>query len=178
MRIAFYRADCRDGPARRRIELYDYNINVLPSEWLVDYWSKVFHLSIKFKNTSKEFHLLISSLVCHTGGYVSRITVRYCRFKSLPVSEHRLLPTITPSGFNMGMSLNMNFSRSSLAWAESPVRKSRKPFIIHEDGVSPGWTRLVITMAFFLCKENIYIVLFILSAKTLGKGFWRLNLNN
>lgn len=71
-------------------------------------------------------------------GYVSLITVRYCRFRSRPVSELRVLPTMTPSGLSIGTSLKMNLWRSFFATYESPVMKSMKPFIIHEAGVSPG----------------------------------------
>lgn len=100
---------------------------------------------------------LIINFVYHIEGYVSRITVLYCLFKSLPVNEHLLLPTITPSGFNIGTSLNINFSRSSLAGPESLVKKSRNPFIIHDEGVSPGWTLPVITIARFFYKILIII---------------------
>lgn len=60
--------------------------------------------------------LLIIVLVYQIDGYVSRITVRYCRFKSLPVKELRVLPTMTPSGLSIGISLKMNLCRSFFAW--------------------------------------------------------------
>lgn len=44
-----------------------------------------------------------------------------------------------------------NMNLLTLACKLSPVRKSIKPFIIHEAGVSPGWTRAVTTIAFFFC---------------------------
>lgn len=94
-------------------------------------------------------YLLTISFVYQIEGYVSLMTVRYCLFKSRPVKEHLLFPTITPSGFSIGTILNMNFSRSSFAVLDSPVRKSRTPFIIQEAGVSPGWTRAVTTTALF-----------------------------
>ena len=55
---------------------------------------------------------------------------------------------MTPSGFSMGMILKTKLSRRIWASSESPVRKSRQPFIIQLALVSPGWTRLLITMAF------------------------------
>lgn len=81
-------------------------------------------------------------------GYVSRITVRYWRFRSFPVSELRVLPTMTPSGFSMGTNLKMNLCRNRLATVVSPVMKSIRPFIIHEAGVSLGWTRADTTIDF------------------------------
>lgn len=42
----------------------------------------------------------------------------------------------------------------TFAWGESPVRKSISPFIIHDDGVSDGWTRAVKTITFF-CWNRI-----------------------
>jgi hypothetical protein len=42
----------------------------------------------------------------------------------------------------------------TLACKLSPVRKSIKPFIIQEAGVSPGWTRAVTTIAFFFYVIN------------------------
>lgn len=47
------------------------------------------------------------SFVCQITGWASRMTLRYCRFKSRPFNEHLLLPTITPSGFNIGISLKI-----------------------------------------------------------------------
>jgi hypothetical protein len=47
-----------------------------------------------------------------------------------------------------------NMNSLTLACKLSPVRKSMKPFIIHEAGVSPGWTRAVTTIAFFFCVIN------------------------
>lgn len=94
-------------------------------------------------------YLLIIAFVFQMDGYVSLITVRYCRFKSRPVNELLVLPTMTPSGLSIGTSLNINLCRNFLATYESPVIKSIKPFIIHELGVSPGCTRAVITIAFF-----------------------------
>lgn len=82
------------------------------------------------------------------------MTVRYWRFRSLPVSELRELPTMTPSGFNIGISLKMNLCRKRLATVESPVMKSIRPFIIHDEGVSLGWTRAEITMDFLRCNDN------------------------
>lgn len=93
--------------------------------------------------------LLIIVFVYHIDGYVSRITVRYCRFRSLPVSELRVLPTTTPSGFSIGINLNINLWRNFFATRESLVIKSISPFIIHDDGVSPGCTRALTTIARF-----------------------------
>lgn len=100
---------------------------------------------------SSSVSLLIIVFVYQIDGYVSRITVRYCRLRSFPVNSDRVLPTMTPSGFSIGINLNMNLWRSFFAIVESPVRKSISPFIIHDDGVSPGWTRALITMARFFC---------------------------
>lgn len=97
-------------------------------------------------------YLLIMAFVYQIDGYVSRITVLYCLFKSLPVSELRVFPTITPSGLSIGTSLKINLWRSRLATVVSPVIKSIKPFIIHEDGVSLGWTRADTTIDF--CAVN------------------------
>jgi hypothetical protein len=83
-------------------------------------------------------YLLIIALVFQMDGYVSLITVLYWRFKSRPVKELLVLPTITPSGLSIGTSLKMNLWRSFFATYESPVIKSMKPFIIHELGASPG----------------------------------------
>lgn len=110
----------------------------------------------KFDNSDnfrrfKENYLLIIALVFQIDGYVSLITVRYWRFKSRPVNELRVLPTITPSGLIIGTSLKINLWRSFLATYESLVMKSIKPFIIHELGASPGWTLAVMTTAFFFC---------------------------
>lgn len=104
-----------------------------------------------------DIYRLIINFVYQIDGYVSLITVLYCLFKSLPVKEQRLLPTITPSGFNIGTNLNMNFSRNSFAGPVSLVRKSKKPFIIHDDGDSPGCTLAVITMARFFYKNYLKI---------------------
>lgn len=95
--------------------------------------------------------LLIIVLVYQIDGYVSRITVRYCRFRSLPVSDERVLPTTTPSGFSIGINLNINLWRNFFATNESLVMKSIRPFIIHDDGVSPGCTRALTTIARFFC---------------------------
>ena len=101
-----------------------------------------------------------SILTCHTDGKHSLLTTRYWRFKSRAASEQRVFPTITPSGFSMGTILKMNFSRSSRAQALGPVRKSRTPCIIHDDGVSPGWTRAVSTMPDFLGSKHHEIHVF------------------
>lgn len=93
--------------------------------------------------------LFIIAFVFQMDGYVSRITVRYCRFRSRPVKELLVFPTITPSGFSMGINLKMNLCRSFLATKESPVIKSMKPFIIQLAGDSPACTRPLITIAFF-----------------------------
>lgn len=109
--------------------------------------------------------LLIIVFVYQMDGYVSRITVRYCRFRSLPVNELRVLPTITPSGFSIGISLKMNLCRNFLATNESPVMKSISPFIIHDAGVSPGCTRALTTIARFLCVYNVQETLTIIWMK-------------
>lgn len=99
-------------------------------------------------------YLRTMSLVYQIEGYVSLITLRYCLLRSLPVKEHLLLPTITPSGFSIGTSLKINFSLNSLAGPQSLVRKSNTPFIIQEEGVSPGCTRAEIATTFFFWKCN------------------------
>lgn len=99
-----------------------------------------------------EIYLLTMAFVYQMEGYVSRITVRYWRFRSLPVNELRVLPTITPSGLSIGISLKMKRWRSLLAVKVSPVMKSMRPFIIHEAGVSLGCTRAETTIAFFFCN--------------------------
>lgn len=48
----------------------------------------------------------------------------------------------------------MNLCRKRLATVESPVMKSIRPFIIHDEGVSLGWTRAEITMDFLRCNDN------------------------
>lgn len=96
--------------------------------------------------------LLIIVFVYQIDGYVSRMTVRYWRFRSLPVSELRVLPTTTPSGFSIGINLNINLCRNFFATNESLVMKSISPFIIHDDGVSPGCTRALTTIARFFCN--------------------------
>lgn len=53
------------------------------------------------------------SFVCQITGWASRMTLRYCRFKSRPFNEHLLLPTITPSGFNIGINLKIKRFRNS-----------------------------------------------------------------
>lgn len=108
--------------------------------------------------------LLIIVFVYQIDGYVSRITVRYCRLRSFPVNELRVFPTITPSGFNIGINLNINLWRNFFAVNESPVIKSIKPFIIHEDGVSPGCTRALTTIARFFYKfvNTFYYILVVL----------------
>lgn len=101
---------------------------------------------------SSSVSLLIIVFVYQIDGYVSRITVRYWRLRSLPVNDDRVLPTTTPSGLSIGISLKMNLWRSFFAIAVSPVKKSISPFIIHDAGASPGWTRALITIArFFGC---------------------------
>lgn len=99
-------------------------------------------------------YLLIMAFVYQIDGYVSRITVRYWRFKSLPVRELRVLPTITPSGLSIGTSLNMNLCRKRFATVESPVMKSIRPFIIHDDGVSLGCTRADTTIDFLRYEKE------------------------
>lgn len=73
----------------------------------------------------------------------------HCRFRSTPLSEHRLFPKTTPSGLSTGTTLKTKSDRKiRAAWA-SEAKKSIKPFIIHEAGVSPGCTRPEMTMHFF-----------------------------
>ena len=67
-------------------------------------------------------NLLTRVLTLKTDGKASFITDLYCLFKSLAASEHLVLPTIQPSGFNMGTTLNMNLSLSWVATSESPER--------------------------------------------------------
>lgn len=117
------------------------NDHLLVKQTLLFFFCKTDRLTINF--------------VYQIDGYVSLITVLYCLFKSFAESEHLLLPTITPSGFNIGTNLKMNLSRSSLAGPESLVRKSKIPFIIHDAGVSPGWTRADITTARFFLEKII-----------------------
>lgn len=100
---------------------------------------KHFHFLEKNISVKKSAtHLLIIAFVYHIDGYVSLITVRYCRFKSFPVNELLVLPTITPSGLSIGINLNINLCLNFFATYDSPVIKSINPFIIHDDGVSPG----------------------------------------
>eukprot|EP00462_Mataza_sp_D1_P008107 CAMPEP_0175160980 /NCGR_PEP_ID=MMETSP0087-20121206/24346_1 /TAXON_ID=136419 /ORGANISM="Unknown Unknown, Strain D1" /LENGTH=104 /DNA_ID=CAMNT_0016449335 /DNA_START=211 /DNA_END=525 /DNA_ORIENTATION=- len=54
-------------------------------------------------------------------------------------AERVYLPSLTPSGLSIGMTLKTNLSLSSRArgsWVS--VMKARKPFIIREELVSPG----------------------------------------
>ena len=67
-------------------------------------------------------NLLTRVLTLKTDGKASFITDLYCLFKSLAASEHLVLPTIQPSGFNMGTTLNMNLSLSWVATSESPEK--------------------------------------------------------
>lgn len=78
---------------------------------LITWGSKCFDVQMYTK--SWKTYLRTSILTCHTGGKHSLLTIRYWRFKSRPAREHRVFPTITPSGLSMGTILNMNFSRNS-----------------------------------------------------------------
>ena len=57
---------------------------------------------------------------------------------------------MTPSGFNIGMTLKTKRSLSILASSLSvSVKKFKTPRIIQDPTVSPGWTLADITIAFF-----------------------------
>ena len=70
--------------------------------------SQVFKSFFPSLSKRQKFYLLIIAFVFQMDGYVSLITVRYCRFKSRPVNELLVLPTITPSGLSIGTSLKIN----------------------------------------------------------------------
>ena len=99
---------------------------------LEDYWRFKDCFSGPLENYSKFHECLYSKKLCtnlltrvltlKTDGKASFITDLYCLFKSLAASEHLVLPTIQPSGFNMGTTLNMNLSLSWVATSESPKR--------------------------------------------------------
>ena len=99
-------------------------------------------------------YLLTNVLMWKTGGKASLMTDLYCLFKSLAAKEHLVLPMMTPSGFSIGTILKIYLSLSSAATSDSPVKKWRMPLMIHELGVSPGWTRALNTITCFRFKSS------------------------
>lgn len=99
-------------------------------------------ISLSFAND------LISFLTAKLTGCRTLFGAFQRRFRSYPLSEHRQLPFITPSGLRIGTILKTKWSRSALASAALLVRKSRTPFIIHEALLSPGCTLALRKMPF------------------------------
>jgi len=75
-------------------------------------------------------------------------------FKSNPLREVLLFPTITPSGLSIGIILKTKLFLRYFATSSSETKNYKIPSTIKEAFDSPGWTLEVITIALLIAISS------------------------